>query len=87
MIIVKHSCMLEFTRELKRSHKPLPNPVKTGMICNRKYVLLTLPVRVIKLPKTVQFGFNTISVSEIDPEFKPAPQSQMNPMISEGVKA
>lgn len=38
VIIAKHPCMLKFTRELRRSGRSLPNPVRVGNKCNRKYI-------------------------------------------------
>ncbi|MBN2218896.1 MAG: hypothetical protein JW697_01325 [Kosmotogaceae bacterium] len=40
VIIAKHPCMLKFTRELRRNRKSLPNPVRVGRKCDRKYVCI-----------------------------------------------
>jgi indolepyruvate ferredoxin oxidoreductase alpha subunit len=41
VIIAKHPCMLKFTRELRRSGRSLPNPVRVGNKCNRKYICVS----------------------------------------------
>lgn len=41
VIIAKHPCMLKFTRELRRSGKRLPNPVRVSKRCNLRFVCVS----------------------------------------------
>jgi indolepyruvate ferredoxin oxidoreductase alpha subunit len=62
VIIAKHPCMLKFTRELRRSGRSLPNPVRVGNKCNRKYICVSdFACPSYQLSMTVRSGYKTIS--------------------------